>query len=213
MKKPTQVVGRRVAAFVIDFLIFGVIVALSWYVLTKNVSSGSCIGGGIEINGKCRGFVASQSGNRTIWLLIVALAAITIWMILPGLRGTSPGHAAVGLRIVNREGGTPGIGRGIARGFFLWLIDVSIIGLIVALVTQQNQRVGDLVGGTYVVDKSYRGAIEQAQPAPLGPPPPGVQPQQPPQGGGQAPNWYPDPQGQARLRYWDGQRWTEHTSA
>lgn len=25
-------------------------------------------------------------------------------------------------------------------------------------------------------------------------------------------NWYPDPSGQARLRYWDGARWTEHTA-
>lgn len=26
-------------------------------------------------------------------------------------------------------------------------------------------------------------------------------------------DWYPDPHGQARLRYWDGSRWTEHTAA
>lgn len=26
-------------------------------------------------------------------------------------------------------------------------------------------------------------------------------------------NWYPDPSGQARLRYWDGQQWTSHTAA
>lgn len=25
-------------------------------------------------------------------------------------------------------------------------------------------------------------------------------------------DWYPDPQGEARLRYWDGASWTEHTS-
>lgn len=25
-------------------------------------------------------------------------------------------------------------------------------------------------------------------------------------------NWYPDPSGQARLRYWDGSRWTDHTA-
>ena len=24
--------------------------------------------------------------------------------------------------------------------------------------------------------------------------------------------WHPDPQGQAALRYWDGQQWTEHVS-
>jgi hypothetical protein len=27
-----------------------------------------------------------------------------------------------------------------------------------------------------------------------------------------AADWYPDPQGEARLRYWDGTRWTEHTA-
>lgn len=25
-------------------------------------------------------------------------------------------------------------------------------------------------------------------------------------------NWYPDPSGQTRLRYWDGARWTDHTA-
>jgi uncharacterized protein DUF2510 len=30
---------------------------------------------------------------------------------------------------------------------------------------------------------------------------------------GPPPGWYPDPQGQARLRYWDGAAWTEQTSA
>ena len=28
-----------------------------------------------------------------------------------------------------------------------------------------------------------------------------------------APNWYPDPRGEERLRYWDGTRWTDHTAA
>jgi hypothetical protein len=27
-----------------------------------------------------------------------------------------------------------------------------------------------------------------------------------------APNWFPDPRGEKRLRYWDGQQWTEHTT-
>ncbi|MDQ3935837.1 MAG: DUF2510 domain-containing protein, partial [Actinomycetota bacterium] len=40
------------------------------------------------------------------------------------------------------------------------------------------------------------------QPAAPMPPPPMVQ--LPPA------DWYPDPHGQARLRYWDGQQWTVH---
>ena len=31
-------------------------------------------------------------------------------------------------------------------------------------------------------------------------------------GGNPAPDWYPDPQGQARLRYWDGSQWTDQTA-
>jgi hypothetical protein len=27
-----------------------------------------------------------------------------------------------------------------------------------------------------------------------------------------AAGWFPDPEGKARLRYWDGARWTNHTA-
>jgi hypothetical protein len=38
-------------------------------------------------------------------------------------------------------------------------------------------------------------------------------PGQPAAGGpGQPPGWYPDPQGKARVRYWDGTSWTDHTA-
>jgi uncharacterized RDD family membrane protein YckC len=204
-------------AFVIDFLIWAAVVVASWFALTTQVS-GKCpsSGGGLTIGDNCRGFVVGQSGNQTFWYLIVLGAAVVLWVILPGLRGTSPGHAALGLRIVNAEGQPPGFLRGLARGFFLWLIDVSIVGLIVAAVTQRNQRVGDLVASTYVIDKNAVGAFPAGppggQPQFAAPPPVGAPVGAPPPGG-QPANWYPDPHGQARLRYWDGQRWTEHTSA
>jgi uncharacterized RDD family membrane protein YckC len=44
-------------------------------------------------------------------------------------------------------------------------------------------------------------ATPQPTPAPQSPPPP-----MPPA------NWYPDPSGKTRLRYWDGARWTDHTA-
>jgi hypothetical protein len=31
-------------------------------------------------------------------------------------------------------------------------------------------------------------------------------------GGNPAPDWYEDPRGEARLRYWDGQQWTDQTA-
>jgi protease PrsW len=42
------------------------------------------------------------------------------------------------------------------------------------------------------------------------PPPPPAPPPPPP---GPPPNWYPDPSGRFRLRYWDGYAWTGHTAA
>lgn len=50
----------------------------------------------------------------------------------------------------------------------------------------------------------------QAQPAqPAGGPP---QQQAAPQGGQAKADWYPDPRGEKRLRYYDGTQWTEHTA-
>src|SRR3954466_10486820 len=111
MRKPTQVVGRRVAAFVIDFLIWGAIIAISWYVLTKDVLPGRCIGGGIEINGKCRGFVASESSHRTIWIIIGRVALSGILVVMQGLTGKTPGKAVVGIKAMKADGQPPGIGR------------------------------------------------------------------------------------------------------
>ena len=42
---------------------------------------------------------------------------------------------------------------------------------------------------------------------------PAASPAQPAESAGPPAGWYPDPQGQARLRYWDGNAWTEQTSA
>jgi hypothetical protein len=151
--------------------------------------------------------------------------------VMQGLTGKTPGKAAVGIKVIKADGQPPGILRALVRQL-LWIVDglfVNLVGFITALTTRNNQRVGDMAASTFVVDRNFAGAIGGSpaggQPAfagppptgaPVGAPPPPAQPQQPQQSqqpAGQAANWYPDPQGQARLRYWDGERWTEHTSA
>ena len=54
-------------------------------------------------------------------------------------------------------------------------------------------------------------AQPQTAPQPVESPSPAAQPAQA-ESSGPAPGWYPDPQGQKRLRYWDGSRWTEQTA-
>jgi uncharacterized RDD family membrane protein YckC len=234
MQKPTQVVGRRVVAFIIDGLIVGAISAITWYALTKDVGAGSCSGGGVTINGHCHGF--TSSGNRVGWIAINAIVGIGIYWVMQGLTGKTPGKAIMGIKVVNAEGKPPGIWKAFLR-YLLWIVDdfpyiiPLLTGFIAALTSQRNQRVGDMVAGTFVVDKNAVAAFAGgAPPAPqpafagqavggggggYGPPPSGApaSAQPPTEQGGQAADWYPDPQGQARLRYWDGQRWTEHTSA
>jgi len=51
-----------------------------------------------------------------------------------------------------------------------------------------------------------RNPAPAAQPVAAQPTAPPASPPMPPA------NWYPDPSGNARLRYWDGARWTNHTA-
>jgi uncharacterized RDD family membrane protein YckC len=230
MQKPTQVVGKRVAAYVIDGLISFAITAIAWFALTTQVD-GKCpsYGGGITIGDNCRGFVVGESGNQTAWYLISFLGGLLIFVVLQGLKGYTPGKALMGIKLVNAEGRPPGVLRAFLR-YVLWIVDgfpyliPNLTGFIVALNSERNQRVGDMAASTFVVDKNAAGAQSPGQVgggqqfggggqyggAPSGPPAAAAAP---PTGGGQPADWYPDPQGQARLRYWDGQRWTDHTSA
>jgi len=65
---------------------------------------------------------------------------------------------------------------------------------------------GALAGAGRGPDPSFTTPIGGNAPAPSG------TPQAPAGGGGIAPGWYDDPHRQARLRYFDGQNWTEQTS-
>jgi len=59
---------------------------------------------------------------------------------------------------------------------------------------------GPVVEPVLAVSQSEPVAVVPESPAP--PPPPSLPPA----------NWYPDPHGFKRLRYWDGAQWTEHTA-
>jgi uncharacterized RDD family membrane protein YckC len=225
LQPPPNVAGRRIAAFLIDTLVWVVVIAGSWFALTTS-ERGDCAlhgGGGVDIGDGCRGFYEGHETSQTVWYLIILAALLVIWWILPALKGTSPGHAAVGVKIVQEDGSRPGLVRGFARAFFLFLIDIGLVGFIVILATERKQRVGDLVAGTFGVPANWEGpvpkagAVTSAAGAQFAPtegwsaPPTNAPPTPVPAGATRA-DWYPDPHGQARLRYWDGQRWTEHTS-
>ena len=67
-------------------------------------------------------------------------------------RGRSPGKMAFGMRVVMRDGTTPGIGAYLMR-WMLLLVDAwfSWIGLVFILLNRNNQRLGDMAASTMVI--------------------------------------------------------------
>lgn len=100
-------------------------------------------------------------------LQIVFLAAAAAWVLLyvglQGFTGATLGKAAAGIRTVKADGEPPGIVRALGRSIFLPIDSLPsapflpLIGTIFAVATTGHKRLGDLVGGTYVVDKDARG--------------------------------------------------------
>ena len=74
-------------------------------------------------------------------------------------RGQSPGKKLAGIRVVMKDGSTPSFSAYLLRWVML-IIDLymSCIGLIPMILTRNNQRFGDLAGGTLVIkENDFRG--------------------------------------------------------
>jgi uncharacterized RDD family membrane protein YckC len=225
MNSPTKVIGRRIGAFLIDWLILQVVNFALFFalaesdtevgakVLTGDYDADATAYGNITIGDTEYSLV---DGRFVLWLAIVLLLAWLYHGVLQGLTGWTPGKRLVGIRTVREDTGRePGVGRATVR-WVLWIVDSLpwlipyIVGLVTAAATSKNQRVGDMVAKTLVVRQEamgqpiqvgagYGGAAGYGQGAPQG-------------AQAQPAGWHPDPHGQARLRYWDGSSWTEHTS-
>lgn len=212
--KPTDVIGERVGAFVIDLVLW----AGLWAAV---LVAGEALGGG---------------GAITLVWLTYALAGVAYWSVLPGLTGWTLGKRVLGLRVVRTDGTCPaGVGRNFLRQLG-WIADAFpyfppyLTGFVLVVATERRQRVGDLIADTLVVRAEsagqplagafggaapgrYLGAGAQPAAGPVTAPP-GAQPGAAPVAAVAVtpPDWYPDPRGEARLRYWDGSAWTDRTA-
>jgi len=229
-KKPTAVVGRRVAAFLIDGLLlyaisFGLFFAMAdtqeerlQQLLRGELNANDTTYGNIQIGDTEYSLVG---GEFWLWLAIVFLIGFLYLALLQGIKGWTLGKLALGIRVVDETGRTgPGVGKGTIR-WLLWIVDgffFYLVALVTALASDKNQRVGDMAAKTFVVGQKDVGRppfAAQQQFAGAGgygqPQFPAQQPQQAGQASGAG--WHPDPRGEARLRWWDGSQWTDHTSA
>jgi uncharacterized RDD family membrane protein YckC len=100
------------------------------------------------------------------WWLGYFIAFETLW------RGRTLGKAALGLRVVTKEGAPVRFRHAAIRGL-LGLVDFLVLGGFLAVVfimfTRDNQRLGDLVAGTLVLRE--RSALAAPAPVSFSPPP------------------------------------------
>jgi uncharacterized RDD family membrane protein YckC len=127
-------VGERIGAQLIDWLIQGIFLYTFLYAFA-------------ELGGKFDGF--SQVG------MIITVLLITCYCPLCELfyHGQTLGKRIMKLRVVKRDGSLPTLGSVILR-WLLFLIDgpsMCGIGILVMLLNNDSQRLGDMAAGTLVI--------------------------------------------------------------
>jgi uncharacterized RDD family membrane protein YckC len=175
VRDPTDVIGRRIAALVIDWAIaFVMIVALavslesSREFLFAEAAENACdqineIGDEFCLPLDNTIYVYDWSDVAVIFLLPLAYHFLNDGL-LTGVTGFSIGKGLVGLRVIRMsDGRLCGVGRALLR-WLLWAADgapycLPIVALVTGLSTKGHRRVGDIAAGTLVVDKRDVGVV------------------------------------------------------
>ena len=228
---PTHVMGRRVIAFIIDYVLLAAAFAGVFYGLATHSAHAVHLSGThvVATFGSDRYYI--QGDDTTRFYAIELAIALLYAGVIQGVTGGTIGKLICGIRVMREDGRRPGLGRGVLRWILLIVDDFPyfipmLTGFIVALSNDRRRRVGDMAAGTFVVRAgtvrvplpaagvvvgptagpyATPASASQAQPAATPAAAPSPKPLPPA-------SWYPDPAGQARLRYWDGAGWTEHTA-
>jgi len=126
-----NVIWHRVGAFVIDSILMGLI----WIPV---IVAGTALG---DI-----GFL--------VFTLAGLVATLVYGFLLEGMYGYTPGKYLLGLVVIKPDGSNCTIGASILRNL-LWIVDslptFNLIAMVSIFLTDDNQRVGDLVADTVVV--------------------------------------------------------------
>ncbi|ELY63356.1 RDD domain containing protein [Natrinema versiforme JCM 10478] len=124
-------IWHRVGAFFIDSILMGVI----WVPV---IVAGAALG---DV-----GFL--------VLAFVGIVATLSYGFLVEGLYGYTPGKYRLGLVVVKPDGSNCTIGASIVRNV-LWIVDAlptfNLIAMVVILLIDDNQRVGDLVADTVVV--------------------------------------------------------------
>jgi uncharacterized RDD family membrane protein YckC len=145
--------GLRIVAALIDGLILGAVYMVVFIVLFIITA---ILGGAVSAANSDSATNAAAGVITIIGLLLWLVAAavsIVYFPYMEATQGATFGKKAFGLRVVREDGSPIGWGEAIIR-FVLRIVDsffFYLVGLICILVTEKQQRVGDLVAKTIVI--------------------------------------------------------------
>ena len=136
---PTDVVGRRVGAALIDFVVLFVFF-LVLAALLGDTESGD---GGVSANLEGAGFL--------VWIAV----SLAYYGVLEAINGQTVGKRLLGIRVTDDDGTTAPTARQVVIRTLLRLVDgiaFYAVALAVVLATgERRQRIGDLAASTVVV--------------------------------------------------------------
>lgn len=135
-------IGERFLALIIDyFLLLVYVIGMSLLLTALNIHAWSGV----------------SFFFLFIFIYLPALCYAPLCEVLN--RGQSLGKHLLDIRVVKADGSTPSLSAYLLR-WLLFVIDVPLtggLGLVVALLNKNNQRLGDLAAGTIVIkEKNYR---------------------------------------------------------
>lgn len=135
--------GSRSYAFIIDWHI-RLLLALTWFAVAAFIETGVVY------------LSAKSPGSAAAIAMLPALAIYFLYhpLVELAMRGNTPGKRMAGVRIVNRQGGTPSTLAILIRNAFRLIDSLPAfygIGLTTAIFSAQRVRLGDLAAGTLLV--------------------------------------------------------------
>jgi hypothetical protein len=170
---PTNVMGRRILAWIIDLIpliiIAGIFVGGSLKTVNNaplnfcdqyraaHSSSSLCFQSNSTAYYSSNFRVSSTVVSLIYWFVVAGL--------LQGATGATIGKHIVGLRVVDGNGNICGVGKALLRTL-IGVFELGfcfLIGLITASVTHPHRRLGDMAAGTFVVAKQSVGTPIAAQ--------------------------------------------------
>lgn len=168
---PTEVMGRRIGAYVIDAVIGWVVMIIAFVALAERFDSPVPVCGFegsptlcVDLDGEV--WFLDGGTNATLFWVIGIGFWFVMGAIVQGLTGGTPGKLMVGLRVVSQDTGErAGVGRCTVRTL-MWIADAApwifpLVGLITAIVSKGHRRVGDMVAKTLVVRSNAVGLSPQ----------------------------------------------------